>query len=258
MGFKFKVVWVVFPVNFSLRDDQEKEQGGAQGLEACRGRGAVRRGYQLRRPHRHRGAGRLRHRVLQKTSQKNQCFSKGMISMPCLWPLDWVLQILKVDSDDEDEGPRKRPLEENEEAAAAPTKKKKKATKKSTKAGWSVSSVTDNSELDMSAWKNLFVPEPVLKALQEQGFAEPTKIQVFVRKLLKWQVIDKNFADPGSAVSHHGPERRFGRRRDRKWKNSSLRNSHRAQNFRLQRQNGQRLSHLKSCNLVFTCDFQVK
>ena len=29
----------------------------------------------------------------------------------------------------------------------------------------------------MSGWKNLFVPDDVLKALQEQGFDSPTPIQ---------------------------------------------------------------------------------
>jgi superfamily II DNA/RNA helicase len=84
---------------------------------------------------------------------------------------------------EEEEVPKKRPLEENEESAA-PTKRKKKSAKKSpaAKSGWSVSSVKDNSELDMSAWDNLFVPEPVLRALQEQGFSEPTKIQVSITK----------------------------------------------------------------------------
>lgn len=31
----------------------------------------------------------------------------------------------------------------------------------------------------MSAWKDLFVPPCVLKALAEQGFTEPTPIQTF-------------------------------------------------------------------------------
>jgi ATP-dependent RNA helicase DDX24/MAK5 len=85
---------------------------------------------------------------------------------------------VKDSDEEEEEPPRKRPLEESEEAEA-PTKKKKKSKKSpAAKSGWSVSSVKDNTELDMSAWKNLFVPEPVIRALQEQGFSEPTKIQV--------------------------------------------------------------------------------
>ena len=30
---------------------------------------------------------------------------------------------------------------------------------------------------DVSAWKELFVPEPVLRALKDLGFKEPTPIQ---------------------------------------------------------------------------------
>lgn len=30
---------------------------------------------------------------------------------------------------------------------------------------------------DMSAWSNLFVPQPVLAALAQQGFTKPTQIQ---------------------------------------------------------------------------------
>ena len=34
--------------------------------------------------------------------------------------------------------------------------------------------------LDMSAWKDLFVPAEVQQALAEQGFSEPTPIQTLV------------------------------------------------------------------------------
>jgi superfamily II DNA/RNA helicase len=89
-----------------------------------------------------------------------------------------LCKIIKDSNDEEDEPQRKRPLEVIEEVEA-PTKKKKKSKKSpAAKSGWSVSSLKDNTELDMSAWKNLFVPEPVIRALQEQGFSEPTKIQV--------------------------------------------------------------------------------
>lgn len=31
---------------------------------------------------------------------------------------------------------------------------------------------------DMTMWRNLFTPDPVIKALSELGFSEPTQIQV--------------------------------------------------------------------------------
>jgi len=36
---------------------------------------------------------------------------------------------------------------------------------------------TSDDSIDLPLWKDLFVPTPVLKALKELGFEEPTPIQ---------------------------------------------------------------------------------
>lgn len=54
------------------------------------------------------------------------------------------------------------------------TKKPKKQTKSWTNAALSGS---DDQDADVSAWKDLFVPSPVLKALSSLGFSSPTAIQ---------------------------------------------------------------------------------
>jgi len=89
--------------------------------------------------------------------------------------LKCLIQFQVFSSADEKVLQRKRPLEvedsvscDEETVVEEAPKKKKKAQKKksaSNNAGWSVTSVDQNQDVDMSAWKNLFVPEPVLKAL---------------------------------------------------------------------------------------------
>lgn len=54
------------------------------------------------------------------------------------------------------------------------TKKPKKQMKSWTNAALSGS---DDKDADVSAWKDLFVPSPVLKALSSLGFSSPTAIQ---------------------------------------------------------------------------------
>lgn len=60
------------------------------------------------------------------------------------------------------------------DAQTDPAGKAKKKTKNWTEAALSSSAGRDT---DVSAWKDLFVPEPVLKALSKLGFSAPTPIQ---------------------------------------------------------------------------------
>ncbi|KAJ8290374.1 hypothetical protein GJAV_G00012030 [Gymnothorax javanicus] len=59
-----------------------------------------------------------------------------------------------------------------------PAKKAQKATKKKVK-NWADAALSGNldSDTDLSLWKDLFVPEPVLQALGALGFSSPTPIQ---------------------------------------------------------------------------------
>ncbi|XP_028572740.2 ATP-dependent RNA helicase DDX24 isoform X1 [Podarcis muralis] len=52
-----------------------------------------------------------------------------------------------------------------------------KASKKAKNWTAEVLSLSSGQEVDMSAWKGLFVPKPVLQALSELGFSAPTPIQ---------------------------------------------------------------------------------
>ncbi|XP_065342655.1 ATP-dependent RNA helicase DDX24 [Cloeon dipterum] len=93
----------------------------------------------------------------------------------------------KFKKQSEDGADRKRSLvETSAEEVVLPDnesapKKKKKASKNNsgTKNGWGVTNIVEEeTDLDMSAWDNLFVPEPVLTRLKELGFTEPTRIQL--------------------------------------------------------------------------------
>ncbi|XP_053553495.1 ATP-dependent RNA helicase DDX24 [Bombina bombina] len=107
------------------------------------------------------------------------------------------LSMSEGEQEDVDENITKK--SENEDIVAEKTqtksskKKKKRKTKKklaqseeapvpkSTKKGknWAVNASTESSDknADISAWKNLYVPKPVLKALSYLGFSAPTPIQ---------------------------------------------------------------------------------
>ena len=73
---------------------------------------------------------------------------------------------------------------------AGPKKKKKKRKKrgnkndKATKAADASATEEPNSEVDMSAWDGLFVPEPVQRALRRQGFSQPTDVQGCTKRIV--------------------------------------------------------------------------
>lgn len=67
------------------------------------------------------------------------------------------------------------PLEKDESSQDKAAKPPKKQAKNWTNAALCSS---DDKEADVSAWKDLFVPSPVLKALSKLGFSSPTPIQV--------------------------------------------------------------------------------
>ncbi|XP_023240106.1 ATP-dependent RNA helicase DDX24-like [Centruroides sculpturatus] len=69
---------------------------------------------------------------------------------------------------------KKRKIESNSLPLKA--KKRKKSNANICETGKKEQNV-DTDEADMSAWKDCFVPEPVLKALSELGFTYPTPIQ---------------------------------------------------------------------------------
>ncbi|RVE57210.1 hypothetical protein OJAV_G00213990 [Oryzias javanicus] len=83
---------------------------------------------------------------------------------------------LKTHTDDVTEEQPKLDLPSEKEGSSQDNKTK--SIKKQTK-NWTAAALcgSDDQQSDVSAWKDLFVPSPVLKALSSLGFESPTSIQ---------------------------------------------------------------------------------
>lgn len=91
------------------------------------------------------------------------------------------------DEDEEDEGPDVTPETQHKTSKKKKQRKKKKKTTTTEEAGapspkknknWSRTLVgSEGPSADVTAWKDLFVPAPVLQALSVLGFSAPTPIQ---------------------------------------------------------------------------------